>query len=833
MRCTKCSLYKDSKYGKYSCVNMEGVGDCNKNIMFVGEVVGINELKENNPIGGTPGSLLRTNLYKVGLDMSDIYITNLVKCASLKRPPTDNELKACTQYLDKEIANLKPKVIVSLGNRTTSFFLDQSGITRLRGKEIWSDKYNCWIFPMYHPNYLTRFNKNAVQHTEFMMDLTKIIKLTNKEQKENRETIVKVADTIDKVKKAFVYLTKQKECSFDLETTSLDFLTGKILCGQFSTKKGTAIVIPFQDIRVFNLAEQKIVKKEFQNFCKLPKIKKVAQNGKFDIKFLIYNGIQVRGFYFDTMLASYLLNEESKHSLSELALVYTDMGNFKDELRDYITGKKKISYTVQKKKKIIPTQFDLFREEEIKITTTTKYNKADIMDAPLDKLYEYGGKDADATFRIYKILKSLLKKEGLFDLLVKVLMPVNIVLANMELEGIFLDKDYLHKIDIRFKNKIKVLRNDIFNSGAVKDYYNKYKTDELNIDSPQQLGNLLFDVMDLTPVKTTDKGRPSTDKYSLEILVKKSKNKLLNDILTYRQAQKFYNTYIKKYNQIAQESIDNRLHTTYKLHGTVTGRLSSSNPNLQNIPNRAEEAKIVRKALIASSKDRVLIEADYKQLEFRVFAHFTESEKLIALASSKDIHSDIARQIFKKEEISKLERSMAKTAVFGGIMYGGGASVIVREFGIDFKEAERIIAEFFNEFPKAEKYIDAEKRFVRDNGYVINLFGRKRRLNDIYSKEESKIQAAYRQAVNAKIQSTAADIVYMGMINLYRNLYKTDCTILLNIHDAVMFECDNDFTDEAIPIIKVSMEKPITLSVPLIVDVETGINLGEMYEYNI
>jgi len=826
LKCNKCKLGLESKYGKHSCVKMGGVGECNKRIMFVGEVVGVNELKENNPIGGTPGSLFRTNLYEVGLELDDIYLTNLVKCASLKRPPTDNEIKICAQYLDVEIEKFKPKVIVSLGNKPTSFFLEQSGITKLRGKEIWSDKYNCWIFPVYHPNYLTRFNKNAKQHVEFKKDLVNILKIVDNKKEENTKTLVKVADTIDKVKKAFVYLTKQKECSFDLETTSLDFLTGKILSAQFSAKEGTAVVIPFQDSRVFNKVEQKIIKEEFKKFFKLPRIKKVAQNGKFDIKFLIYNGVKVRGFYFDTMLASYLLNEESRYSLSELALVYTNMGNFKDELRDYITGKKKIPYIITKtnSKNI---QLNLLGEV-INNKEVTKYRKATIMDAPLDKLYEYGGKDADATFRIYKVLKPLLKKEGVFDLLVKVLMPALIVLANMELEGIFLDKDYLHKIDIRFKNKIKVLRNDIFNSGAVKDYYNKYKTDELNIDSPQQLGNLLFDVMDLTPVKTTDKGRPSTDKYSLEILVKKSKNKLLNDILTYRQAQKFYNTYIKKYNQIAQESIDNRLHTTYKLHGTVTGRLSSSNPNLQNIPNRAEEAKIVRKALIASSKDRVLIEADYKQLEFRVFAHFTESEKLIALASSKDIHSDIARQIFKKEEISKLERSMAKTAVFGGIMYGGGASVIVREFGIDFKEAERIIAEFFNEFPKAEKYIDAEKRFVRDNGYVINLFGRKRRLNDIYSKEESKLQAAYRQAVNAKIQSTAADIVYMGMINLYRNLYKTDCTMLLNIHDAVVFESKKYFLEEAIPIIKKAMEQPVTLSVPLVVDIETGINLGEM-----
>jgi len=831
LKCTKCNLYKTSKSGKYTCVKLDGIGDTLSNILLVGDAPGASEVMERKPFTGKAGQLLHKYLNLIGINSKDIFLTNIIRCRPpMNRPPTDGEVKACAGYLEDEIDVIKPKVIGLLGNTTLKYFLNKTGITQMHGNKIWSDKYNCWLLPLYHPSFVLRFNNNATQHVEFKSDLNKLKILIMEQNTSKKETILKLADTLPKVKKAIDYLLTKDECSFDLETTGLSFLTSKILCASFSPIEGLGIVIPYQDERIFNKEKQLIVQKELQRFF-ISNIKKIAQNGKFDTNFLVYNGIDVRNFYFDTMLASYILNEEGKFGLGELALIYTNMGGYKDVLQNYIKGRIKIPYKVNVEKEINEEQLDFFKDN-IEVKTVTKFKKATILDAPINQLYEYAAKDADATFRVYKSLKPLLEKENLWKLFNKIIMPTSMVLTRMELAGISLDTKYLDYISEKLLIKIKKLEEDIFEAPAIKKYYKKYNVTKINIDSPIQLRKLLFDVLELTSVKETDTGAESTDKYALEILAKTSKNKLLKDILVYRKAQKFYTTYIKAYKLIGEESIDKKIHTTYKLYGTVTGRLSSSNPNLQNIPKRDEAAKIIRKALVSNSHKNILIEADYKQLEFRVFAHFTDDKKLITMASGKDIHTEIAKQIFKKQEISKLERSMAKTAVFGGIMYGGGASIIVSEFGINFGEAERIIMEFYNEFPAAKKYISEQKCFAREKGYVVNLFGRKRRLYDIYSKDQKKLNGAYRQAINARIQSTAADIVYLGMIKLYQNLKEKPCKLLLNIHDAIVFDCVENKLSEILPIIKTSMENCIELKVPLVVDIELGKNLGEMYSEN-
>jgi DNA polymerase-1 len=379
-----------------------------------------------------------------------------------------------------------------------------------------------------------------------------------------------------------------------------------------------------------------------------------------------------------------------------------------------------------------------------------------------------------------------------------------------------------------------MVEKELLNNKDVKDYCNSRNKKIFNFNSSKQLSELLFEDMNLKPVKFTDKKNPSLDKDALEILSKKHKNKFLHSIVGYRKLQKFHKTYIKSYFKLAKESSTNKLHTNYKLHGTATGRFSSSNPNLQNIPKHGGGDKLIRRCFIAR-KGYTFLEADYSQLEFRIFAHCSNDLDLIKIADEEDIHTTMASKIFNipLDKVSKEQRSLAKTAVFGGIMYGGGPSIIVNKFGVSFQKAERIINDFFENFPTAYNYIVNEKKFVQENGYVVNLFNRRRRLDGVYSNKEGIKKSALRQAINAPIQGGGADVVLIAMNKVYKAIQNIDCTLLLNIHDSLIFEIENSILKETVIKIKEVMEKPVNLRVPLVVTTEIGTNLGNLEEIKV
>jgi len=822
MRCNKCLLYKTSKAGKYTLVKLEGVGNKTADIMLVGEAPGYNEIVKGKPFIGKAGQKLRNVLKSVGINSEDIYITNVVKCRPPQnRTPTDSEIKECSSYLEKEIEEIKPKVIGMLGNVPLKYFMNTKGITKFRGIETWSDKHSCWLLPIYHPSYVIRFPNKSKQNDDFKCDLGKLKRLLTKKNLTRKKTNYKTIKTIEHLKKLIKLLLKQEIVSYDLETDKLEFFDNTILGCSFSFKEETAVYIPVEDKRFWTEEQSKIVLKLLKVFFESD-VKKIAQNGKFDNKHLLSKGIKVNNFYFDTMLAHYLLDEEGNHNLNHLAMIYTDIGKYKDEIREYITGKIKIKEKIKTKKKY--GLFDKYIEKEIK-------KKSSIWDAPIEDLIEYSCKDADATFRIYTPLNELLKEEGLDKLFYKVVMPASEVLQIMEFRGVKLDEEYIKKISSRFRSKIKSFSADINNNKYIKETAKKLNLKEVNLNSPIQLRTLLFDVLNLEPINRSLRTKePSTDKETLEKLNKKHKVKILDSILRYRKAQKFYTTYIEAYEKILDKSGDKCIHTTYSLSRTRTGRLASENPNLQNIPKRDEEAKIVRKALVAR-KGYTLVECDYKQLEFRVFAHCVNSKKLIKVASEKDIHRTIASKIFKinPEKITDKQRSMAKTAVFGGILYMGGSHIIVSTFGVSYREAEKILNEFFEEFPTAQEYIDNQLKFARKNQYVVNIFGRRRRVIDILNSDEFKRTSAERQAVNATIQSSASDIVLIAMAKLLREVDSEEtCRILMNIHDSVIFEVKDEVLDKKIIEITNIMNNPVKLRVPLVVDIESGKNLGDM-----
>lgn len=816
IKCNLCHLYKTSIAGKYSAVKINGSGNRKSKILLVGEIPGTVEVRQKKYFMGEPGELVRKYLKSIGIDDSNAFFSSVVRCrAPQSRKPTKVEVKKCLPYLEEEIDEINPRVIGAFGNVVTYALGIGGKITSIHGSPIWSKRYNCWVLPLYHPAYVLRFTNEARQRKEFVEDLGKLNKLV-KDMPDKEKTNYKIIKTIDGAKKATEYLIKQKWFSFDIETTNLSPFKSKILCVSFSTKPNTAIVIPYQLSEIFNEKQQKIIHKLLVKIL-TSKSLKIAQNGKFDIKHLMYNKISVKNFAFDTMLAHYLLDESGDHHLSTLALVYTDMGQYKNEVRDYIKGKIKIGD-----------------------------RKSTILDCPLDKLFVYSAKDADVTLRIKLILERLLKEEKLEKLFYKIVVPTAVVLAHMELAGILVDKKYIDKIVVKFKYKIKELERDLQEDKYVQKYLRQKETGEFNFRSSKQLRELLFDTIGLRPVRYNKptlrnlKGNPSTDADSLEMLSRDNKIILLENMMQYRKIKKFQD-YILEYQKLEEESTDGRIHTDYVQSRTVTGRLASNKPNLQNIPSVKKEpklAKLVRNCFVASP-GYTLVEPDYGQMEFRIWAHCSKDNQLIEYINMKDdkgnpsdIHKRIASKVYRisEDKVTGHQRAIAKGTVYG-IIYGRGNYSIAQEFKMIEREVERVVRGVFNEFPKAVDWIENNIRRAKDKGYVRNLFGRKRRSSDIYSTDKKKREAAERQVKNAPIQSGAADIVYLSMIKLFKEFRDSKVRLLLNVHDSLVFEVPDKELKEICKKIKDIMENVIKLRTPLTVDLSIGKKLGEMEKY--
>jgi len=812
LRCDKCNLYKTSTAGvNYSAVKVDGKGNFESEIMIVGECLGATEVRLKEPFVSDDSKTLRRYLQSVGVNDKNAYFTYVCKCRPPdSRHPKKNEIKACLSYLEEEIKQMKPKVIGALGNTALRALGVEGKITGIHGSKVWSKKYNCWIVPLYHPSYVTRFTNEARQRREFVTDMGLLTQLIETEVKVSK-TKYKVAKTLDEVKKATDYLLKQKLFSFDIETNHLNFMKADIICISFSAKPGTAVVIPYQDFRIFTKEQQEQVKKYLTTILSSD-IHKAGQNGKFDIKHLLKHNIEVKKYFFDTMLAHHLLDESGTHNLEVLSQTYTSMANHKDAMKDYIHAKK------------------------------NEYNK--ILEAPLKTLFEYAAKDADATIRVYLKLKELLKEEELEEVFYKIVMPLTYVLARMESKGMQVDKKYVSKAAASFKYKIKELEKDIQDNKMVKKYLEKYNKEEFNTRSPKQKIELLYDVMEIKPIKfnkptkTKPEGSPSTDAETLKELYKITKAKIIKDLLDYSKLKKLQD-YILSYKELANESEDGRIHTSYSQRRARTGRLSSSNPNLQNVPSVKKDpirAAIVRNCLVAT-KGHTILDADYKQAEFRVWADNSGDEKLIAFCSdpTKDIHRQVASIVYHipYDKITEGQRDIAKTVVFG-LMYGRTSYSIAQQFGITEGEAERILRGFFKAFPRAAKWMEEQVEFAKQNGYIRNMFGRKRRLDNIYSVDKKKSSSAERQARNTPIQGGTADIVFKAMIKMYREFKKANlkANLILNVHDSIAVETPDEDIKEVAKIMKYSMETAVKLKVPLWVDIKMGKRFGEMKEYS-
>ncbi|WP_299122072.1 DNA polymerase I [uncultured Winogradskyella sp.] len=578
-------------------------------------------------------------------------------------------------------------------------------------------------------------------------------------------------------------LMSQTSVCFDTETTGLNPLTAELVGIAFSWEVGKGFYVPFPEDK--NEAQEliEILRPFFEN----EKIEKIGQNLKYDIKVLAKYNIEVKGKLFDTMLAHYLINPDMRHNMDVLAETYLNYSPIS------------ITELIGKKGK----------------------NQLSMREVDLEKQTEYAVEDADITLQLKEHFEKELGEANTQKLFNNIELPLLRVLAAMELEGINLDCDFLNSLSEELNNDIANLEKNIYEAAG----------EEFNIASPKQLGVILFEKMKLVDKpKKTKTGQYSTAEDVLSYLAKD--HDIIQQVLDYRGLAKLKSTYVDALPLQVEESTG-RVHTDYMQTVAATGRLSSNNPNLQNIPIRTERGRQVRKAFVPRNNEYTLLAADYSQIELRIIAALSEEETMIeAFKNGEDIHASTASKVFNVPiaEVTREQRSNAKTVNFG-IIYGVSAFGLSNQTNLSRSESKELIDTYYETYPKLKAYMGKQVDFARDNGYVQTVLGRRRYLKDINSRNAVVRGAAERNAVNAPIQGSAADIIKIAMINIYDKLlageYKSK--MLLQVHDELVFDIYKPELEGLKNLIKTEMENAYKLSVPLDVDLDIGDNWLEAH----
>ncbi len=593
----------------------------------------------------------------------------------------------------------------------------------------------------------------------------------------------KLVEKEDEIDQLILSLSKQKEFCFDTETTGLDYHNVELTGIAFSWEKNKAFYVYLPD----NIEKAKQLVLKFKDLFANDSILKVGQNIKFDMQMMKSYGVEVAGPYFDTMLAHYLLQPEQRHNFDFLVERYLNYHPV--EIEELIGPKGKGQKTMR--------------------------------DVDPELIKEYAGEDADLTLQLKYVLEKELEKNGFTELFKTVEIPVLPVLTDIEFEGVKLDKENLAAYSKKLTEKIKTVEAEIY----------EFAETEFNIASPKQMGEVLFDKMKIIPnPKKTKTGQYSTSEQELQKL--RSKHEIIDKILTFRTLQKLLSTYADALPKLINKKTG-KLHTSFNQTVAATGRLSSTNPNLQNIPIRTAEGREIRKAFVASGDDRIILAADYSQIELRLIAAMSEDENMIAAFKNlEDIHAATAAKVFNVEQaaVSKEMRSQAKSANFG-IIYGISSFGLAQNIGISRSEAKSLIDNYFATYPKVKQYMEKQIAFARDNEYVSTLFGRKRFLPDINSRNAVVRGVAERNAINAPIQGTAADVIKIAMAKIYHKFKEENIKskMILQVHDELVFDVYKNELEKVKQLVKTEMEKAAQLSVPLTVDMGTGNNWLEAH----
>ena len=579
-------------------------------------------------------------------------------------------------------------------------------------------------------------------------------------------------------------LQNQTSVCFDTETTGIDALNAELVGMSFSWQKGEAFYVPFPE----NQEEAQVLVDKFKPFFENESIEKIGQNIKYDLKILSHYGVQIKGKLFDTMIAHYLINPDMRHNMDVLSETYLKY------------SPKSIEDLIGKKGK----------------------NQKSMRDVALEEIKEYAAEDADVTFQLKQNFSPILDKAETKKLFDEIEIPLIPVLAAMELEGINLDVPFLKEMSVEMAKESSELEQKIYETAGEK----------FNLASPKQLGDVLFDKMKIggAKQKKTKTGQYATGEEILSYLA--NDNPIVKDILDWRQMVKLQSTYIDALpNQVDKKT--GRVHTDYMQTVAATGRLSSNNPNLQNIPIRTERGRLIRKAFIARDENYTLVSADYSQIELRIIAALSGEENMIkAFQNNEDIHRSTAAKVFNVplEEVTKEQRSNAKTVNFG-IIYGVSAFGLSNQTSLSRKESAELIDAYYATYPKLKSYMSNQVDFAREHGYVQTVLGRRRYLKDINSANMMVKSGAERNAVNAPIQGSAADIIKIAMINIHKKLTSENwkSKMLLQVHDELVFDVHNSELEKIKPMIKHEMENAFKMDVPLDVEIGVGKNWLEAH----
>ena len=566
-----------------------------------------------------------------------------------------------------------------------------------------------------------------------------------------------------------------KEFCFDTETTSINPLDAELVSLAISWEKGTGYLIYFPESQQETKAILEVVRPVFENDT----ILKIGQNLKFDIQVLANYGIEVRGPLFDTMIAHYLLEPDMRHNMNLLSETY-------------------LSYN--------PVHIEsLIGEKGV-------YQK-NMRSVPVEKLKEYAVEDADVTYQLKRVFEPRIKAEGLGYLADNIEMPLISVLALMERNGVKLDLEDLKEITINLRDDIISLEKEIYSLAGT----------EFNISSPKQLGDILF-----IRLKLDDKAKVTKTRQFItneEILQRLAhKHPIIDKVLEYRGLKKLLSTYVEALPLLVDKTTG-RIHTSYNQAVAATGRLSSNNPNLQNIPVRDERGREIRKAFVPE-EGHIFLSADYSQIELRLMAHLSKDKSMTDdFLSGNDIHAATASKIFGVEikDVTREMRSRAKTANFG-IIYGISSYGLSERLTIGRKEAKELIDGYFNSYPGVKLYMDESIKKAREAGFVTTMFGRKRYLPDIQSRNQVVRGNAERNAINAPIQGSAADIIKIAMVSIYRKMRSENyrSKMILQVHDELIFEVEMSELEKLKEMVLYEMSNAVKLDVPLLVDWGTG-----------
>ena len=593
-------------------------------------------------------------------------------------------------------------------------------------------------------------------------------------------------------------LSKQKAWAFDFETTGTDPLTAEPIGISFSFKAKEAFYVRFSrepKIRDLALSAKTVAKSDasltaeqclnsLKGLFEDKNLKKIGQNIKYETMILKNFAIELKGIAFDTMVASYCLNPaKPNHNLDDIAMEHLGL-----------------------------------RITSIKELIGAGKNQISMEDVPVDQVYRYGCQDSDITFRLSELLQTKLEEKDLVGLFKEIEMPLISVLADIEYAGIAIDQKLLSGLSKEMEKGLVGLTRRIHKEAGA----------EFNINSPKQLAEILFEKLGLPVVKKTKTGA-STD---VEVLQELSEiHSLPKEILKYRELSKLKSTYVDALPLLVNPRTK-RVHTSFNQTVTATGRLSSSDPNLQNIPVRTEEGRKIRRAFVAGSEKNSLISADYSQIELRVLAHLSEDESLIqAFQDGADIHRYTASLIFnvKMNDVTEAMRDSAKTVNFG-VLYGMGAFSLAKSLGITNEAASDFIKSYFDRYPRVKQYLDETLEKARKNGYVSTFFKRRRYVPEILSKEIRVKRFAERTAINMPIQGTASDIIKIAMREIAQKLVKDqfESRMILQVHDELLFESPKKEVNNLVAMITNEMQSAVAFKVPMKVSVKVGPNWLDM-----